>query len=159
MFEETKNGKLECTKEELDKHIKETYTYPKKNDRLPQLRKLKHPKKPNQAFKLSDYSEKEASDFVKKARAKSEPGGDRVPYKEKDSKDIFQFRPISTLNVDGKIFMGILAKRTMNYLQANSYINEEVQKAGLPGVPGCIEHVSAYGMLSKKLQKRKVTCQ
>ena len=36
--------------------------------------------------------------------------------------------------------MGILAKRTVTYLQGNGYIDESVQKAGVPGIPGCIEH-------------------
>ena len=75
--------------------------------------------------------------------------------KEKDSASIPQFRPISTLNVDGKISMGILARRSMNYLQANKYINEEVQKAGLPGVPGCIEHVSTIWSSIQKAKKDK----
>ena len=36
--------------------------------------------------------------------------------------------------------MGILAKRTVTYLRRNGYVDESVQKAGLPGIPGCIEH-------------------
>ena len=36
--------------------------------------------------------------------------------------------------------MGILAKRTVSYLQSNGYVDESVQKAGVPGIPGCIEH-------------------
>ena len=36
--------------------------------------------------------------------------------------------------------MGILAKRTVSYIQSNGYINESVQKAGIPSIPGCIEH-------------------
>ena len=39
-----------------------------------------------------------------------------------------------------KIFMGILAKRTVIYLQSNGYVDESVQKAGVPGIPGFIEH-------------------
>ena len=194
MFTEAKSGRLECTKEELDEHLKKTYTDPKKNDRLPQLRGLKHPPKPKRAFKLNDIAKKEVDDFVKKARAKSAPGKDRVPYKvykmcnrlryklhillraawrekiiperwchaegvylpkEKDAASIPQFRPISTLNVGGKVFIGILARRTMNYLQANEFINEEVQKAGLPGVPGCIEHVSTIWNAIQKAKKDK----
>ena len=36
--------------------------------------------------------------------------------------------------------MGILAKRTVTYLQSNGYVDESVQKAGVPGIPGCTEH-------------------
>ena len=51
--------------------------------------------------------------------------------------------------------MGILARRTMKFLQANKYINEEVQKAGLPGVPGCIEHVSTIWSAIQDAKKDK----
>ena len=68
--------------------------------------------------------------------------------KEAEAKLIGQFRPISILNVDGKIYMGILAKSTVSYLQRNGYINESVQKAGIPGIPGCIEHAfSIWGVI------------
>ena len=62
--------------------------------------------------------------------------------KEEDSPILGQFRPISLLNINGKIFFGIIAKRTMRFLVSNGYINESVQKAGIPGVPGCIEHTT-----------------
>ena len=39
--------------------------------------------------------------------------------------------------------MGILAKRTVDYLQRNGFINESVQKAGIPGIPGCVEHATS----------------
>ena len=29
----------------------------------------------------------------------------------------------------------------MTYLQSNGYVDECVQKAGVPGIPGCIDHV------------------
>ena len=34
----------------------------------------------------------------------------------------------------------MLAARMVKFLQANGYIDESVQKAGIPGIPGCIEH-------------------
>ena len=48
--------------------------------------------------------------------------------KEANAERINQFRPISVLCVAGKIFMGILAKRTIAYLQHNGYVDESVQK-------------------------------
>ena len=81
MFTEVKSGRLECNKKELDEHLKKTYTDPKKNDRLPLLRCLKHQPKPKRAFKLNNIAEKEIGDFVKKATAKSAPGKNCVPYK------------------------------------------------------------------------------
>ena len=62
--------------------------------------------------------------------------------KEANAEQIGEFRPISILNVDGKIYMGILAKRTVDYLQRNGFINENVQKVGIPGIPGCVEHAN-----------------
>ena len=60
--------------------------------------------------------------------------------KEKDSVSFEQFRPISLLNVEGKIFFTVLAKRLTQFLLANSFISTSIQKAGFPGFPGCLEH-------------------
>ena len=60
--------------------------------------------------------------------------------KEQEAESLGQFRPISIINVACKVFMGILAKRTVSYLQSNCYVDESVQKAGVPGISGCIEH-------------------
>ena len=187
LFAEARSGKLKCTKEDLGDHIQETYGDPKRNESLPFMEGLKHPTKPGVKFQLGDLRGKELDTFVKKARAKSAPGGDGVSYKvykycerlrrklflllkdlwsegklvddwckaegiylpkEAEAELISQFRPISILNVDGKIYMGILAKRTVTYLQTNGYVNESVQKAGIPGIPGCVEHAfSIWGAI------------
>lgn len=61
--------------------------------------------------------------------------------KEKAEK-LSQFRPISSMfNVEGKIFFSVVAARLTDFL-SNGYINISVQKAGVPGFPGCLEHVS-----------------
>ena len=182
MFTESKSGKLKCTKEELDKHISDTYSDPQRDEPLPPMSGLKHPTAPGIKFQLGAIKEKEVDNFVRKTRAKSAPGGDGVSYKvykycdrlrhklflllrelwregglvdnwcnaegiylpkEANAEQIGDFRPISILNVDGKIYMGILAKRTVEYLQRNGYIDESVQKAGIPGIPGCVEHAAS----------------
>ena len=181
LFAQSKSGTLSCTKEELDNHLKETYCDPRRDEPLANLCGIPRPSQPAVTFDMSYLKKKEVDDFVAKARAKSKPGQDCVPYKvykrcpqlrfrlykllkeawktktlaekwcraegiyipkEEDSKDLSQFRQISLLNVDGKIFNGIIAKRMMTFLLANGYIDETVQKAGLPGTPGCIEHVN-----------------
>jgi hypothetical protein len=38
------------------------------------------------------------------------------------------------------VFFGILAGRMMAFVQKNGYIDETVQKAEVPGIPGCVEH-------------------
>jgi len=65
--------------------------------------------------------------------------GIQIP-KEKNSVGIGNFRPISLLNVEGKIFFGVIARRMTNFLMDNGLIDTSVQKAGIPGFPGCLEH-------------------
>ena len=68
-------------------------------------------------------------------------GGIFIP-KERDSVEIGQFRPISLLNVEGKVFFSVVAQRLSSYLEKNSLIDTSVQKAGIPGFSGCLEHTS-----------------
>lgn len=68
-------------------------------------------------------------------------GGVLIP-KEKNSTTVDQFRHICLLNVEGKIFFSILACRLALYLEKNGYIDTTVQKAGIPGFSGCLEHTS-----------------
>ena len=63
--------------------------------------------------------------------------------KEKNSRNIGQFRTISLLNVEGKIFFSFLAKRLTTYMIENEYLDPSVQKGGIPGFSGCVEHTSA----------------
>ena len=61
--------------------------------------------------------------------------------KEKNSKYLEQFWPISLLNIEGKVFFGVIAKRMMRFVLNNKF-NISIQKAGIPGFPGCIERAS-----------------
>ena len=70
--------------------------------------------------------------------------------KEQNSNTISQFRPISLLNVEGKIFF--MASRMTSYLLENSYLDVSVQKGGIPGIPGCLEHAT---MIWDAIQKAK----
>ncbi|CAC5417464.1 unnamed protein product [Mytilus coruscus] len=72
--------------------------------------------------------------------------------KEEDSKELKQFRTISLLNVEGKVCLAILAKRVTTYMLENNYIDTSVQKGGVPGVPGCLEHTI---VLTKIIQAAK----
>ena len=79
--------------------------------------------------------------------------------KEKDSKDVTQFRTISLLNVEGKIFFSVLSRRLTSYLLKNKYIDTAVQKGGDPGFSGCVEHTSAISQLIReaKVNQRDLT--
>ncbi len=72
--------------------------------------------------------------------------------KEANSKEIGQFRNIALLNVEGKIFFSVMARRMTNYLLENGYIDTNCQKAGVPGFPGCVEHST---MIWDQIQKAK----
>ena len=60
--------------------------------------------------------------------------------KEENSKEINQFRIILLLNTEGKVFFSILSRRLSKFLIMNKYIDTSVQKGGVIGMPGCIEH-------------------
>ena len=63
--------------------------------------------------------------------------------KEEGTK-INQCRCISLLNVEGKIFFSLLNRRFVDFLLKNTYIDMSVQKGGVPGMPGVIEHTSHH---------------
>ena len=50
------------------------------------------------------------------------------------------FRPIALTSCIGKVFSSILKHRWLSFMVANRYMDRTVQKAFIPGVPGCIEH-------------------
>ena len=77
--------------------------------------------------------------------------------KEKNSKNLEQFRPISLLNVEGKIFFGVIAKRMMRFVLNNKFVNTSIQKAEIPGFPGCIEHASMLWDQIKAARDNKST--
>lgn len=75
-----------------------------------------------------------------------------VILKEKDASNINQFCQINLLNVEGKVFFSIVAKRMTTYLKQNNLIDTAVQKAGIPGFSGCLEHTS---MIWHQIQSAK----
>ena len=49
--------------------------------------------------------------------------------KEEKSENVTQFRTISVLNVEGKIFFSVLARRMTSYMTGNRFVDTSVQKA------------------------------
>lgn len=66
-------------------------------------------------------------------------GGILIP-KEEDATNINQFRPMSLLNVEGKVFFRIIEQRMAKC--RNKYINTSLQKAGVSVFSGRLEHSS-----------------
>ena len=81
-------------------------------------------------------------------------GGILIP-KEKNSSTIDQFRQICLLNVEGKIFFSVVAQRLSAFLQRNNYVDTSVQKAGISGFSGCLEHTNVIWHQVQTAKKEK----
>lgn len=75
--------------------------------------------------------------------------------KEMDSSDISQFRTISLLSVECKVFFSVLAKRMTTYMVKNKYVDTSVQKGGIPGFSGCLEHTGILNQLIREAKGNK----
>ena len=73
--------------------------------------------------------------------------------KEEGAKRINQFRYISPLNVEGKIFFSLLNRRLSDHILKNEYIDTAVQKGEIPGMPGYIEHTGTVSQLLKDAKR------
>lgn len=73
--------------------------------------------------------------------------------KKEKSENIDQFRVISLLSVESKLFFSIMAKRLSNFLLSSKYIDTSVQKGGIPGVPGCLEHTGVVTQLIREARE------
>ena len=81
-------------------------------------------------------------------------GGCFIP-KEEAAKEIKQFRTISLLNVEDKIFLAVFARRLTAYLLRNNYMDIAVQKGGIPGISGCVEHTSVLTQIIQEAKENK----
>lgn len=80
--------------------------------------------------------------------------------KEQDPKSLS--KSIVLLNVEGKIYFSITAKRMTTYLTSNGYIDTTChwvhrhhQEAGVPGFPGCVKYSSLIWDSEGKERKRR----
>ncbi|KAK0139173.1 Retrovirus-related Pol polyprotein from type-2 retrotransposable element R2DM [Merluccius polli] len=81
-------------------------------------------------------------------------GGILIP-KEKNSSTIDQFCQISLLNVEGKIFFSVVTQRLSVFLQKNNFVDTSVQKAGISGFSGCLEHANVIWHQVQTAKKEK----
>ena len=155
-----------CTREEIDKHLKQTYGDTERHVPLGILNGLpdKAPK-PSHSFNMEMITWKEHTSIIKKARSKSAPGNNGIPYlvykrcpgisknlwnlnrtafrngfypdncrffegvyipKENGNFTPETGRPISLGNVQGKIYLAVLAKRLTQYAIENGYVDLSV---------------------------------
>ncbi|KAJ3582705.1 hypothetical protein NHX12_000329 [Muraenolepis orangiensis] len=75
--------------------------------------------------------------------------------KEENSTQLDQFRIISLLCVEAKVFFSAVSKRLCTYLAENTYIDTSVQKGGISGMPGCLEHTGVVTQLIREARENK----
>ncbi|XP_059199347.1 uncharacterized protein LOC131979398 [Centropristis striata] len=187
-----RSGRLTCSKDTINDHLKATYSDPIREQPLDPCDALTIPPEPTLEFNLKEPCPSEVEDVVRRARSSSAPGPSGVPYKvykncpklrhrlwralkviwrrgkiaqswryaegvyipkDEKSENIDQFRVISLLSVESKIFFSIVAKRLSNFLLGNKYIDTSVQKGGIPGVPGCLEHTGVVTQLIREARE------
>ena len=59
------------------------------------------------------------------------------------------------LSIEGKIFYSILAKRITEFLLKDEYIDTAIQKAGVSGFYGCLEHNNVITELIREAKEDK----
>lgn len=73
--------------------------------------------------------------------------------KEEGATDVSKFRTINLLNVEGKLQLGLLASKLTDFTLANEYIDTRIQKGGVPGISGCLEHTAILTQLIREAKK------
>ena len=184
-------GKLESSKEEVESFLQEVHGEKQDVERRC-LEDTPEHEEPQVEYDRSVPSWHEFNRKLRKARNKSAPGPNGIPYllykrcpkvsrllfgylkglwrknvvskawrkaeglfipKEEGATEIGKFRTISLLNVEGKLFFGMKSDRLTQYVLANRYIDESVQKGGVPGVSGCLEHTSLLSQLIREARE------
>jgi len=81
-------------------------------------------------FVLFNIYSQEVNNFVRKARGRSAPGTNGIPYRVYKNCEKLMRRLWGLLGVGymGKVFFGILVKRLTQFLSNNKYIDTSVQK-------------------------------
>ncbi len=168
LLEEKTSGILDVSKEELQENIRTQYSDPVRNKPLDSPGYVPRPSEPSVLFNVSPPKFSEVRQVIQRARSawtlmritwtkQTIPSewqrAVAVPIpKQQDAKTIEQFRSIALLNVEGKIFFSVMARRMTTYITENNYIDSSCQKAGIPGFPGCVEHAS---MIWEQIQTTK----
>ncbi|VDI54010.1 Hypothetical predicted protein [Mytilus galloprovincialis] len=172
------SGQLKASKEEVEEYLREMHSDPKREEELPEIEQLYTPGRsrakrkaasapgpngvPYKVYKNCQRITRRLWKLIRViwrrgrlAESWHKAEGCFIPKEEK-SETLKQFRTISLLNVEGKIFLAIfLLKRMTNYMLSNEYIDIAVQKGGVPGVSGCIEHTSVLSQIIREAKDSK----
>lgn len=78
---EKRSGRLTCSKDEIDRHLRDTFCDRSREQDLGHCQDLIDPPIPTLGFDVKEPSWKEIQEVIKKARASSAPGPSGVPYR------------------------------------------------------------------------------
>ena len=151
----------------MEEHLHQVQSDPRMEDSLEEMEKLIKPAEQTIPFGAEEPHWQEVNNFLKKARGKSAPGPNGIPYKvykycERPQKTTLEATEGGnfltdgwlvaipyhlTHHVKGKIFFGILARRLTTFMLDNDYMDTLVQNGGVPGVPGCLEHTTVFAKI------------
>ena len=73
--------------------------------------------------------------------------------KEDGATVVSKFRTINLCNVEGKLQLGLLAGKITQFTVGNGYIDTSIQKGGVPGIAGCLEHTAILSQLMRDAKK------
>ena len=62
---------------------------------------------------------------------------------------------LTPLNVEGKLYFALWSDRLVTYTLSNKYIDTSIQKGGVPGVSGCMEHTAILSQLIREAKAEK----
>ncbi|XP_019647849.1 PREDICTED: uncharacterized protein LOC109488125 [Branchiostoma belcheri] len=152
---EAKSGRLASGREEVEEFLREAHNDELRHEALEENSRIKPVPVPTKPL---DTSEPTLWRLLRRIWGKGviptswkRAEGCFIP-KEVDSSVINQFRTISLLCVECKIYFSVLARRLVTYITENQYIDTSVQKGGIPGFSGCLEHT---GVLTQVIREAK----
>ena len=76
--------------------------------------------------------------------------------KEDGATSVEKFRTISLLNTEGKLFWKLKANKITDFITRNRFIDPSIQKGGIPGVSGCLEHTAILSHLIAEAKRSKL---
>ena len=187
-------GDLQSSKEEVELYLREAHGNQDQGKEREELEELIQYEPGDVEFDDNPPAYKEFAKKLRKARSKSAPGPNGVPYlvykrcpgvakllwsyirllwrrnivsdawrkaegvfipKEEGASSVNKFRTISLLNVEGKLFFSMKADRITDFVLARGYIDPSIQKGGIPGVSGCLEHTALLSQLIREAKAEK----